>query len=90
MREARRAAGVGTAAPVLTEQEVELARLRGPVDSTLRTTAAIYKAAAAVGDPPLQAVERTLGLPRSTAGRWVSLARGRGLLGRSAAAGGRR
>jgi hypothetical protein len=54
---------------------------RGPTEISLRWVARVYTMAVACGDPPTAAVEKTLRLPRSTAGRWVSAARDRGYLG---------
>jgi hypothetical protein len=67
----------------LTPEMVERLRLRGPVDESLQWVARIYRSALVFGDPPTRAVEATLGLPRSTAGRWVSMARDKGFLGAS-------
>jgi len=52
----------------------------GPTDDALRFVALVYRTSHAFGDPPTMAVE-SLGLPRSTAIRWVSLARRKGFLG---------
>lgn len=52
----------------------------GPTDEALRLVAKVYRVAQALGQPPTQSVQRDLELPRSTAGRWISLARKRGLL----------
>jgi hypothetical protein len=64
----------------LTDEKVELLRLRGPVDETLQWVARAYQMAVILGDAPLRAVEKSLDVPRSTAGRWVALARERGYL----------
>ena len=53
----------------------------GPTDETLRFVAFQYRFAYAVGEGPTKAVQERLGLPRSTAGRWVDMARKRGYLG---------
>jgi len=60
---------------------VERLRQAGPTDETLDWVAYIYRFALVLGEPPTGSVERTLELPRSTAGRWVALARERGFLG---------
>jgi hypothetical protein len=53
----------------------------GPTDENLRVVAVAYSLAYVCGLPPLRHVEEALGLARSTAGRWVKLARDRGHLG---------
>ncbi len=53
----------------------------GPTQETLEAVAQVYQLAYLVGAHPTQAVEGRFRLPRSTAGRWVSLARKRGFLG---------
>jgi DNA-binding transcriptional ArsR family regulator len=40
----------------------------------------IYRRAVVLGDAPAQSVANALGMPRSTAGRWITRARDRGLL----------
>lgn len=67
----------------LTEEHVEQLRAGGPTDAALDWVAYLYRLSVAVGEPPTRTVEQVLGLPRSTAGRWVSLARQRGFLGRT-------
>lgn len=52
----------------------------GPTTETLRAVALIYRVALLSGDAPTQAVAERLGVPRSTAGRWVTRARDRGFL----------
>lgn len=52
----------------------------GPTDETLRWVASVYQLAVLLGDAPTQAVAEQLDIPRSTAGRWVTRARDRGLL----------
>lgn len=59
----------------------------GPTDDALRFVAASYSLAYALGEPPAKAVERDLDLATSTAGRWIKLAREKGLLDISAAQG---
>ncbi len=55
----------------------------GPTDETLAFVAFTYQLAYALGDGPTRAVQEQLGLPRSTAGRWIEKARKRGLLSAS-------
>lgn len=52
----------------------------GPTPETLAWVARVYSLALLLGDAPTQRVADTLGVPRSTAGRWVTRARDRGLL----------
>jgi hypothetical protein len=54
---------------------------QGPTDDVLRSVALIYRFAYACGRAPTKAVMDELELPRSTTGRWISLARERGYLG---------
>jgi hypothetical protein len=53
----------------------------GPSEQDLQTVADIYQAAYVTGNPPTKTVMGRLELPRSTASRWIALARERGLLG---------
>ncbi len=53
----------------------------GPTDEALKHVAAIYRFTHALGESPTKGVQERLGLPRSTAARWVALARERGYLG---------
>jgi hypothetical protein len=53
----------------------------GPAEQDLRAVAIVYQIAYATGAPPTKTVIQRLGLPRSTASRWIALARERGLLG---------
>jgi hypothetical protein len=64
----------------LTEQDVELIRLRGPVRESLEWTARLYDVAQKIGLHPAQHVERALGLPRTTATKWIRRARDMGLI----------
>jgi hypothetical protein len=59
------------------------ARLReaGPTTETLKWVAHLYRVGLLTGSPPTVGVEQTLNVPRSTAGRWVAMARRRGFLG---------
>jgi hypothetical protein len=54
---------------------------QGPTEQALKRAAAVYRMAHLIGLPPTEAVAQDLELPRSTAGRWVSMARRRGFLG---------
>jgi hypothetical protein len=56
----------------------------GPTDQALKHAAAVYRMAHLMGLPPTESVAQDLSLPRSTAGRWVSMARQRGFLGPAA------
>jgi len=57
-------------------------RRPGPVsDAVLRDVAAVYREALLVRAGPTNAVRDGLGVSRATAGRWVAMARARGLLG---------
>jgi hypothetical protein len=56
---------------------------RHPTKDVLRAVAVLYRFAYAVGDPPAASVAANFGLPRSTAGRWIQLARSQGLLGKA-------
>jgi hypothetical protein len=56
-------------------------RAEGPTDGALIHVATVYRMAHLMGLPPTESVARDLDLPRSTAGRWVSMARSRGFLG---------
>lgn len=57
------------------------AAVAGPIDDTLRLVAEVYRIAYLCSDPPTATVAGRFGLPRSTAGRWVAMARARGFLG---------
>jgi hypothetical protein len=57
------------------------AQLEGPSHDVLFWVAYVYRRAAVLGDRPTKAVESTFQLPRSTAGRWVAMARRHGHLG---------
>jgi hypothetical protein len=75
--------------PGLTLDSATVARLRenGPRTETLEAVTYLYRLALLVGDPPTKVVETVLGVPRSTAGRWVAAARKHGLLGPSEGSG---
>jgi hypothetical protein len=53
----------------------------GPSDEDLRAVADIYQLGYMTGGAPTKTVMDRLGLPRSTASRWIRMARERGLLG---------
>lgn len=53
----------------------------GPTDEALTVLAQMYRLAYVCGERPTKAVQDNLKLPRSTAGRWIALARERGILG---------
>ncbi len=67
----------------LTEEVAGRLRSRGPTDEALEWVAYLYRLSVAMGEPPTRTVEQALELPRSTAGRWVALARQRGFLGQT-------
>jgi hypothetical protein len=46
----------------------------GPTTETLKQVAVLYQLAVIRGDAPTLTVADTLGVPRSTAGRWVTRA----------------
>ena len=55
----------------------------GPTDEALGWVAYAYRLALVVGEAPTKAVRDSMGLPQSTAARWVQQARQRGFLGPS-------
>ncbi len=63
--------------------DVDVARLRsqGPTEETLGWVAYFYGLANVLGVPPARQVEIDLGLPRTTASKWVRRAREKGLIG---------
>jgi len=64
----------------LTDQDTELIRLRGPVRESLEWAAWFYNLARVLGLPPAKQVELELGLPRTTAAKWIRRARDMGLI----------
>ena len=56
---------------------------QGPTDEALKRVAAVYRVAHLMGLPPTESVAQTSSLARSTAGRWVGMARERGFLGKA-------
>ncbi|MDQ3103705.1 MAG: hypothetical protein M3Q87_00505 [Actinomycetota bacterium] len=71
----------------LTAADVAAIQEAGPTTASLRWVAYLYRLGLVMGDPPTRTVEKALELPRSTAGRWVALARERGFLGPAEGAG---
>ncbi len=65
---------------VVPYQPPEVDVRAGATDEVLRFIAASYSLAYALGEPPAKAVERDLGLAKSTASKWISIARERGFL----------
>jgi hypothetical protein len=55
-------------------------RDQGPTEESLHVVAYVYRMAHLVGDPPTRAVASAIGLPYSTAARWVQHARQAGFL----------
>jgi len=53
----------------------------GPSDADLRAVADVYQLAHQTNAPPTRTVMHRFDLPRSTASRWIRMARERGLLG---------
>lgn len=53
----------------------------GPTEDALKLVASAYRLSYVAGDPPAKSVQSLLGIPRSTVGRWIMLARKRGFLG---------
>jgi hypothetical protein len=64
---------------VLGVDPVEVAA-KGPTDEALRVAAAVYRIAYLAGLRPTNVVAAAMKIPRSTAGRWVMVARQRGFL----------
>jgi hypothetical protein len=54
---------------------------RGPTEQDLRAIAITHQVAYTTNNPPTRTVMQRFDLPRSTASRWVRMARERGLLG---------
>jgi hypothetical protein len=52
----------------------------GPTTETLKAVARVYRTGMLLGDAPTQRVATAFGVPRSTAGRWVTRSRDRGFL----------
>ncbi len=64
----------------LDEQEKERLRNQGPVEESLRVVANFYEFGRVTGYPPAKFVEDNLGMPRTTASKWIRRAREAGLL----------
>lgn len=67
----------------LSDQDAARLRAQGPTDEALGWVAFHHNLAAVLGLPPAKQVEVNLGLPRSTASKWVRRAREKGLLTRT-------
>jgi hypothetical protein len=66
----------------LDDRDRELARLRGPRNrESLEWAAWFYNVGLLAGVPPARQVELGLGLPHSTAAKWIARARAAGLIG---------
>lgn len=59
----------------------ESALEHGPTEVVIEGVARLYRFAFACGMPPTKTIVEEIGIPRSTAVRWISMARQRGLLG---------
>ncbi|WP_341359075.1 hypothetical protein V5H98_15230 [Georgenia sp. M64] len=70
-----------TITPNLDDEARARLRQQGPTDEALAWVAYFYNLATLLGLPPARHVEVNLGLPRTTASKWVRRARERGLLG---------
>lgn len=75
--------GVSMSDRRLDDHSIERIKREGPTDEAMAWVAHAYRMALVLGDPPTRAVEAALELPRSTAGRWVAMAREKGFLGRT-------
>ena len=64
----------------LSDDEVKRIREQGPTDESLQWAANFYNLGQVLGLPPAKQVEVNLGLPRTTASKWVRRAREKGLL----------
>ncbi len=64
----------------LSDADAEQLRLHGPTDKSLEWVAHFYNLAQAVGLPPAKQVQLAIGLPRTTATKWIKRARDKGLL----------
>jgi hypothetical protein len=69
-----------TLLPPLDPRDRELARLRGPIRSSLEVAATVYNIAQIAGLPPVQQLMTELGLPRATASAWVKRCKELGLI----------
>lgn len=66
----------------LSDAEVTQLRQQGPTDESLEWVANFYNLGTMLGLPPAKQVEVNLGLPRTTATKWIKRARDKGLLDR--------
>jgi hypothetical protein len=75
--------GVLSAIGMLTLAGTDIAALRtaGPTDATLGAVAAVYRLAYLTSGRPTAYVRETFRVSKSTASRWVQLARAKGFLG---------
>jgi hypothetical protein len=64
----------------LSDEEVARLRKQGPTDETLGWVAYSYNLAGILGLPPARQVEVDLGVPRTTASKWVRRAKEKGLI----------
>jgi hypothetical protein len=65
----------------LVGTDIEALKATGPTDETLKVVAKLYRLAYVIGDPPTASVRTSFDVSKSTAARWVQLARHRGFLG---------
>lgn len=70
----------GGKATMLSAERAEQLRALGPKPETLEWVAFFYNLGAATGLPPARQVELGLGVPRTTASKWVRRAREAGLI----------
>lgn len=72
---------MGASSPIhLDEAEKLRLRSQGPVEESLRAVANFYEFGRITGYPPAKFVEDNLGLPRTTASKWIRRAREAGLI----------
>lgn len=64
----------------LNDAETEGIRAAGPVDNSLTWVGYFYRMGQVLGLPPAKQVEIELGLPRTTASKWIRKAREKGFL----------
>jgi hypothetical protein len=70
----------GGRATVLSKERAQLLRAQGPLSDTLEWVAYLHNRATAVGLSAARQVELELGVPRTTASKWVKRAREAGLI----------
>lgn len=73
-------AGGGRAVSPFAGTELAEGAKQGPTDEVLRNVAVVYQVHYACGVAPTKGVENSFKLARSTAGRWIAMARERGFL----------